>query len=81
MAARIICSYLSRRPTRPPIGFFGYGGESDDKKWNDIFLLQAGTPKDICKQESDGVFSREWTNGKAVLDCNKWTASLPFPSL
>jgi len=24
---------------RPPIGFFGYGWESDDRKWNDIFLL------------------------------------------
>ena len=76
MAARInTATYLDDPPTtRPPIGFFGYGWESDDKKWNDIFLLQAGTPKDICKQESDGVFSRKWTNGKAVLDCNKWTA-------
>ena len=66
---------------RPPIGFLGYGWESDDKNWNDIFLLQAGTPKELCKEESPGVFSREWSNGKAELDCNQWTAALPFPSL
>ena len=26
--------------TRPPIAFLGYGWESDDRMWNDIFLLQ-----------------------------------------
>ena len=66
---------------RPPIAFLGYGWESDDKNWNDVFLLQAGTPMGLCKEESAGMFSREWSNGKADLDCNKWTSKLPFPSL
>ena len=66
--------------TRPPIGFIGWGWESDDRKWNDIFLLQPGEPKGLCK-EAAGVFHREWSNGIASLNCNTYTASLPFPSL
>ena len=66
---------------RPPIGFIGYGWESDDKNWRDIFLLQAGTPTGLCVSEAAGVWTRQWSNGKAVIDCNTWTAELPFPSL
>ena len=69
--------------TRPPIGFLGWGWESDDRKWptSNIFLLQAGTPTGLCVSEGGGKYSREWTNGKASLDCETWTADLPFPSL
>jgi len=67
--------------TRPPIAFIGWGWESDDKKWNDIFLLQAGEPKGLCAEVAAGVFERVWTNGKASLNCNTYTADLPFPSL
>jgi len=67
--------------TRPPIGFLGWGWESDDSKWNDIFLLQAGTPTGLCTEEEIGIFSRQWSAGKATLDCNTWSANLPFPSL
>ena len=69
--------------TRPPIAFLGWGWESDDKKWDDIFLLQAGEPKGLCVEtgSSSGIFEREWSNGKATLDCNTYTAELPFPSL
>lgn len=67
---------------RPPIAFLGWGWESDDKKnWDDIFLLQPGTPTGLCTEEKAGVFLRRWTNGVVKLDCNTWTASLPFPSL
>ena len=55
--------------------------ESDDRDWNDIFYLQAGEPQGLCKEGPSGVFSREWSEGTAVLDCNKWTASLPFAAL
>ena len=69
--------------TRPPIGFIGWGWESDDRKWpqSGIFNLQAGTPTGLCKTEGPGVYSRAWTNGVARLDCNKGTSELPFPSL
>ncbi len=69
--------------TRPPIGFIGWGWESDDRKWpqSNIFLLQPGVPQGNCKSDGDGKFSREWSNGKATLDCTTWTAELPFPSL
>ena len=67
--------------TRPPIGFIGWGWESDDRKWNDVFLLQPGAPEGLCRETSPGVFARQWTAGVAKLDCNSYTASLPFPAL
>ena len=68
---------------RPPIGFIGWGWESDDRKWpqSNIFNLQAGEPTGLCQVESPGVYSRAWTNGVARLDCNTGTSELPFPSL
>jgi len=67
--------------TRPPHGYIGWGWESDDRQWNDIFYLQAGTPTGLCVESPAGVFSRAWMAGTAVIDCNQWTASLPFPAL
>ena len=32
---------------RPPVGFVGWGWENDDSKWDDVFLLQPGTPGGI----------------------------------
>ena len=68
---------------RPPIGFIGWGWESDDRKWpqNNIFNLQPGEPTGLCTTESPGVYSRAWTNGVVRLDCNEGTSELPFPSL
>jgi hypothetical protein len=66
---------------RPPIAFIGWGWESDDRQWDDRFLMQPGVPVGLCVEASRGVFSREWSNGQAELDCNRWRASLPFPSL
>ena len=65
----------------PPYGWIGFGWESDDRNWNDIFLLQAGEPMGLCSEAPPGVFSRPWTLGTASLDCNSWTASLPFAPL
>ena len=94
----------------PPYGWIGFGWESDDRNWNDLFYLQvrrgpgiflrkwdvgqvgnragtdpfylqAGEPTGLCTEGPTGVFSRNWTLGTASLDCNSWTASLPFPSL
>jgi hypothetical protein len=67
--------------SRPPHGYLGYGWESDDRAWNDIFLLQAGTPTGLCEERPAGIFTRAWTAGTALLDCNQWTADLPFPAL
>ena len=67
--------------TRPPVAYLGWGWESGDEKWDDIFLLQVGTPLGLCEEISEGVFQRRYSLGIASLDCNSWTASLPFPSL
>jgi len=67
---------------RPPVAFIGYGWESDDNDWHDIFLLQPGVPTGLCKEQgTSGVFTRAWTNGVAELDCKKWQAHLPFPAM
>ncbi len=68
---------------RPPIAFLGWGWESGDEKWDDVFLLQVGQPKDgaVCQEGPAGTFSRAWTEGTAVLDCTSWEAALPFRSL
>jgi hypothetical protein len=66
---------------RPPYAYIGFGWESDDRNWNDAFYLQTGEPTELCVEAPSGVFSRDWTMGTATLNCNDWTASLPFPSL
>jgi hypothetical protein len=66
---------------RPPYGYLGFGWESGDEKWNDLFLLQAGEPLGLCAETATGVFSRAWSLGVAQLDCNTYTATLPFASL
>ena len=66
---------------RGPIGYIGYGWESGDEMWNNSFLMQPGSPVGNCVEVTPGVFSREWSEGTAVLDCNTFEAKLPFPSL
>ncbi len=44
--------------TRPPIGFLGYGWESDDRNWHDIFYLQPGVPLGLCAEVRDGGIAR-----------------------
>jgi hypothetical protein len=63
---------------RSPISFIGFGWPSADNLWSDTFLLQAGEPVGLCVEERPGVFSRQWTEGTAELDCGKWEAKLPF---
>ena len=64
--------------TRPPIGFFGFGWESDMKDWRTEFLWDVGVPSGaLCTEGPSGVFSRPWSYGSVTLDCNKWTAQIP----
>lgn len=63
--------------TRPPIGFFGYGWESDMRNWRSEFLWDVGLPSGLCTQTVPGVFHRDWTYGTVQLDCNSWTATIP----
>ena len=71
--------------SRPPYAYLGWGWESDDGQWNDIFYLQVGEPlaggAGLCTEGPAGVFTRAYSAGTASLDCNAWTASLPFPAL
>jgi hypothetical protein len=66
---------------RSPVAFIGFGWPSKDNMFSDSFLLQPGEPTGLCIEERTGVFSRQWTNGKAVLDCGRWQAELPFERL
>lgn len=61
--------------TRPPIGVMGTRADAP------AFFLQPGTPVGLCKREGPGVYSREWTNGVARLNCSSFTSILPFPSI
>ena len=67
--------------SRPPYAYIGWGWESDDNQWNDIFYLQVGDAAGLCTESPSGVFSRTYSMGTASLDCNQWTASLPFDAL
>ena len=64
--------------TRPPIAFLG--GRLDDRDWHPLFALDVGEPADgaLCRETAGGVFSRRWSRGTASLDCNTFTAGLPF---
>lgn len=66
---------------RGPYSWIGNGWESDDRNFHDVYYLQPGTPLGLCLESPANVFSRVWTEGTAVIDCNTWTSSLPFPSL
>lgn len=66
---------------RPPNGYLGWGWYSNDENWSPLFLLQPGIPLGLCAEGPVGVFSRNWSAGTATLDCNEYTASLPFPTL
>ena len=67
--------------SRPPYAYLGWGWESDDAQWNDIFYLQVGDATGLCTEGPSGVFTRQYSAGVASLDCNAWTADLPFPTL
>jgi hypothetical protein len=67
--------------TRPPIAFLGFGFASNDSNWDPLFLLQAGEPTGLCAEAPEGVFTRSYTLGTPQLDCNTFTAQLPFDSL
>ena len=66
---------------RPPHAYLGWSWESDDRDWNEIFLLQVGEPQGLCSETAPGVFARVWSEGTASLDCNTWSAELPFAAL
>jgi hypothetical protein len=66
---------------RSPYSWVGYGWESDDRNFKEVFYLQPGSPTSLCEENTPGVFTRQWTAGVAEIDCNQWTSSLPFPSL
>ena len=65
---------------RPPIAFLGNGWESDQRSWRSEFLWDVGAPSpvgSICAEGPANVFSRTWTHGTVLLDCNTYTATIP----
>ena len=66
--------------TRPPFAFIG-SRELRDASWDPLFALDVGEPLGLCAEGPPLVFARNWTKGTASLDCNTYSAVLPFPSL
>ena len=64
--------------TRGPVAYLGSGWESGgESSWNDAFLFDVGEPQGLCKEQPEGVFSRPWTYGTALLDCTSFLAIVP----
>ena len=68
--------------TRPPIALVGDRFPTD-ASWSPLFALDVGEPAGgaLCVEAPAGVFTRAWTKGVPALDCNTWTATLPFAAL
>jgi hypothetical protein len=63
--------------TRPPVAFLGFGWESDQRDWRPEFLWEVGAPTGACAEGPEGVFTRPWTYGNAVVNCPAWTGVVP----
>ena len=68
---------------RGPVSFVGYGwaggGSIHVPPWEPMWdAYEVGEPAGLCQEGAPGVFSREWTKGRATLDCNTWQATLDF---
>lgn len=62
---------------RGPVAYLGFAWESGNDQWHPSFLYNVGEPKSLCKEQTDGVFTRSWTYGVAQLDCNTFVAIVP----
>jgi len=62
---------------RGPIAYIGFGWASGQETWRPEFLWDVGRPQGLCTVVAPGVFSRRWSYGDAVLDCNTWRGTVP----
>ena len=77
-SSQVIAAFLI---ARGPYWWLGYGWEGcfeTSPPLPDLINLDVGVPTTNCSQISPGVFSRNYTNGYAVLDCNNYVATLDF---
>lgn len=76
----VLAAFLIGRGPYAYIGFAWTGGGSIHlPPWDPIWdEYDVGVPTGLCQEESQGVFSRQWSKGKASLDCNNWQATLAF---
>jgi len=65
---------------RGPVAYVGKGwtGGVGMMDWDPRFDFDVGEPLGLCAQRAPGVFERAWTKGLVELDCNAFTAVLPF---
>ena len=66
---------------RSPLAFVGTSYLLTDSIWNPLFGMDVGVPQGLCQEKSARVFSRVWSKGTVMLDCNLYTAKLPFSLL
>eukprot|EP00040_Diaphanoeca_grandis_P039805 m.5018 g.5018 ORF g.5018 m.5018 type:complete len:391 (-) comp3944_c0_seq1:269-1441(-) len=66
--------------TRGPYAFIG-SRSLRDHNWHPLFATDVGEPLGLCSETAKNVFRRVWSKGVASLDCNTYTADLPFSSL
>ena len=75
-AAQTVAAFLVGRT---PYSWIGWGWQGCSiPPWPPQFDLDTGGPTGNCTEGPAGVFSRPFQRGVAALDCNTWTASLPF---
>ena len=75
--AHVNVSIASFLVVRPPIGYLGFGWESDMRNWRPEFLWQVGEPQGLCAEGRPNIFSRAWTYGVASVDCNTFVGIVP----
>jgi hypothetical protein len=66
--------------TRGPYAFIG-SRNLRDTSWHPLFATDVGTPLGLCYEKAPNIFARKWSKGEASLDCNTYTAGLPFGML
>jgi len=63
---------------RGPHAFLGHSwlGCSKEYSFPDALNADYGEPTELCHETSHGVFERDWTKAKVIMDCGKYEASI-----
>jgi len=66
--------------TRGPHAFWGFGWDgkpNDQVNWLEAFNYDVGEPTGLCAEVQAGIFTRSWSYGTAMLDCNAFVGTIP----
>ena len=71
-----VAAFMIVRGGHAWLGTGWQGCSTEETTWqrDPLMQLDPGAPAGVCAEGERGVFSRKFTRGTVVLDCNKWTA-------